>query len=640
MASAPVAAAAAATTAPEASAAAAAIKRNQHAISPQSPLPEASAAAAAVGELAAPPLAASAAEAEAAESSVPEGLLGLLGLSPAARLEEYARAKERLDKLLGMQAQDAAQRAAGAEGMGAPEQQRLEEKVQLTMARLGSLAAGVPHDYREADCLWAELARGDVQLLSARWLVAHASAAAQADIVAATAAEADATEAATPEVATAMRLPRRQDCPSAAFVSLGTLMAWHSDAADDDQRGPTPFGEGEAKRVPVVAVSMPRPWPRGAATASGEEAAAASESRALQTLATALAAQLPRYEAHGYPDMGVYVARCSTCQPPFGSAVEEEAHKHSLEQAELWFAHSLCTVYILPDDLPDDNQAEVAATQALGAEGSVPIRALEDGWRALECQLAWLARLPEADNVWPQVVDLREPAPSPQPSAPAPLGCFAHEGSIGAHVWFADGPSRALAVRRYDEALALLLGGVRALEYEDVGWGDAEVGALGQVLPLCKRLSTLVLSGNQMTKLPDALCDVATLELLHLGDCDALEALPERLPELRALRELLLHDCPSLATLPDGLARLENLEHLHLGSCIALEAVPQCVAALQSRGCRVFLPRRLQDAAQQALRAAATAALASQEEMEQEGEDEDEGEEEQEAAEEEENRSP
>lgn len=183
-------------------------------------------------------------------------------------------------------------------------------------------------------------------------------------------------------------------------------------------------------------------------------------------------------------------------------------------------------------------------------------------------------------------------------------------------------PPSARVAKLFEKTAAVLYGGLAELDYsgdgdahgEGLGWGDAEMEALALVLPLCKQLTSLTLDGNAMSALPANLGEaVPKLEFLHLGDCDALTALPASVCELPALRSLLLHDCSSLVGVPDELHKLSNsLEELHLGGCAALKAVPECVKPLRAAGkCRVTLPRplmRKEDEEEKARAAAATVA--------------------------------
>ena len=113
---------------------------------------------------------------------------------------------------------------------------------------------------------------------------------------------------------------------------------------------------------------------------------------------------------------------------------------------------------------------------------------------------------------------------------------------------------------------------------------------------VCTSCTALTLEDTQMRTLPETIGEMHKLELLILGDNEALCAVPEAVCSLPRLRELQLNDCPALSSLPDGLGKLGYLEKLHLGGCSALKSVPECINVLRLvvPSCQVILPMPLQ----------------------------------------------
>merc|ERR1712110_1163291 len=100
------------------------------------------------------------------------------------------------------------------------------------------------------------------------------------------------------------------------------------------------------------------------------------------------------------------------------------------------------------------------------------------------------------------------------------------------------------------------------LDFDSLSWGNAEIDALGQVLPLCRNLEILYLGGN------------------------LFERLPESIGTLTALKKLWLTQCTSLYTLPDCLGDLPALKQIGLSGCYRLRSrPPKCIDVLKAAGC-------------------------------------------------------
>ena len=81
-------------------------------------------------------------------------------------------------------------------------------------------------------------------------------------------------------------------------------------------------------------------------------------------------------------------------------------------------------------------------------------------------------------------------------------------------------------------------------------------------------VKTLDLGKNQLTRLPESIGQLKSLEFLHLNN-NQLAALPESIGQLAFLRYLYL-DNNQLATLPESIEQLKSLQNLNLEGNIAV----------------------------------------------------------------------
>jgi len=179
---------------------------------------------------------------------------------------------------------------------------------------------------------------------------------------------------------------------------------------------------------------------------------------------------------------------------------------------------------------------------------------------------------------------------------------------------FTNGCDKELVLKNYKRDLSTLFGSRECHDFSDHGWATIDLEELCLALSEvdCPKLHTLDLSGNdrvsdlrpllkdapagtrlycdfldrlrtlrlggsqtspsELTELPSAIRRLHNLEMLEMPYCGKLEALPETIGTLKALRNLNLHGNKSLKALPYSLTKLK-LQTLDLSYCEKLEAL-------------------------------------------------------------------
>ena len=349
-------------------------------------------------------------------------------------------------------------------------------------------------------------------------------------------------------------LPRRQECPASAFLSMQAIRQMHDAAPHDSWNGPVPDAS-QQKRLPLISLShfwrtKQHPDPHG---------------ETLQLLGAALRRWMPEYEAHGYPDMDVFIDWCSCYQEPRSEVEQSASFELALMHINMWYAHALTTVWV------------VSRPPVEPPQGFRPYH--ERGWTTFEYQLGSLATTAACANVWAQIVDVSEVGEIVQP-APASPWAFEEGGAFGG-LTFTNGADRQRVAHKFRQTMVDVLSAQEELNYALHAWGQAEVEQLAISWPLCTQLRRLDLSRTKLTALPDTIGSIASLEELRVNWCTRLVALPESLSSLRSLRVLELRLC-KVPKLPDSIGSLMALVHLDLHSCVNLTALPASFGALGS----------------------------------------------------------
>ena len=369
--------------------------------------------------------------------------------------------------------------------------------------------------YTNAESLFSALEDGSVRLLKSSWIIEHA--------------------------ASGGILPRRQDLANEAFMGVPELRSIHEKSKAVVAKG-SPI---EFKPAPVVAVShfwrsRDHPDPEGLTLHT-------VALRLNSLLTTRFSSGLTCREL-GLRDFGVFLDFGSLYQKP-RSELEDAAFDKALGMMDLWYAHSLTT--------------KITITRA--PDGVVPYH--ERGWCTFEYQLMQLLLPSTYTSLWNHLThDEDRPAyASSRPTLAAPEAFFAG-GKCGEKI-FTNGADRELVAAKWRDTVTHILGHATELLFQNAGWGDAQMEELGQVLPLCSRLKSLMLRGNIFTALPPAIYSLNLLETLGL------------------------QECAQLVEVPGSLAKLPRLSLINCDGCAGLTTVP--VALRKKRGLTLMLPRHL-----------------------------------------------
>jgi len=321
-------------------------------------------------------------------------------------------------------------------------------------------------------------------------------------------------------------LPRRQECPADAYISLEELKAIFKSSK---ARPPS----ARYKRLPIVAISYcwhtkQHPDPQGVT---------------LKLIAIKLLEYMQTFAKYGIKEVGVFVDWSSLYQPPYESTEQYKAFKTALATINLWYAHSLTTVFMVTDN----------------PKGVVKYH--DRGWTSFEYHISWLIKRSDKCNIWPQVCDLGF-RHSLRPGPPHPESF--HLGRPLGDKHFTNGSDHYFVALKFNQTCEDVYASAIILDFDSLSWGNEEVDALGQVLPFCRSLEVLYLSNNLFEHLPLALGNVSTLKKLYLANCTSLVNLPDWLINLPALNEVSVNGCHKIrAQIPP----------------------PPCMAALKARGC-------------------------------------------------------
>ncbi|KAF8012524.1 hypothetical protein BT93_I0627 [Corymbia citriodora subsp. variegata] len=106
---------------------------------------------------------------------------------------------------------------------------------------------------------------------------------------------------------------------------------------------------------------------------------------------------------------------------------------------------------------------------------------------------------------------------------------------------------------------------------------------------------------NNLTVLPDDICEIKPLKKLSITNCHNFSALPEQIGQLVSLEVIRLNSCIALSRLPDSIRSLQNVKLLDISDCLNLSALPDQIGQMVNlnrinmRGCLKFseLPRSI-----------------------------------------------
>lgn len=291
------------------------------------------------------------------------------------------------------------------------------------------------------------------------------------------------------------RLPKRgSQLPPEALIGASELRAIFHAASGRDGR--------KQQALPFIAVShfwrtKEHPDPDG---------------ETLAVLITALDERWDDFARCGVSDLGIFIDYCSLFQHP---RTDEQAavFAKSLKGINLWYAHQHTTVWLVTAGCTD------------GAHGT-RLSYFDKGWCIFEHSLSLMIKAANTSvrGDWPQVVDLGKPAKAEQDlfHRPAPAEPLAfYSGHVHGIKKYTNGADRdTIVAPKFKQTIFCLLGGVQALNFNRLGWGDQEAQKLAKVLPLCHHLEKLEMVQNSigdrgMTALARAMCDEGSLPCLR-----------------------------------------------------------------------------------------------------------------------------
>ncbi|KAF8020252.1 hypothetical protein BT93_G0836 [Corymbia citriodora subsp. variegata] len=106
---------------------------------------------------------------------------------------------------------------------------------------------------------------------------------------------------------------------------------------------------------------------------------------------------------------------------------------------------------------------------------------------------------------------------------------------------------------------------------------------------------------DNLTALPDGICEIKPLKKLNITNCHNFSALPEQIGQLVFLEVVRLNSCTALSQLPDSIRSLQNVKLLDVSDCLNLSALPDQIGQMVNldrinmRGCLKLskLPRSI-----------------------------------------------
>ncbi|KAM3372991.1 hypothetical protein ACQJBY_019760 [Aegilops geniculata] len=101
-----------------------------------------------------------------------------------------------------------------------------------------------------------------------------------------------------------------------------------------------------------------------------------------------------------------------------------------------------------------------------------------------------------------------------------------------------------------------------------------------ELISSARWLRVLEITGHNMQKLPETVCQLRHLGCLSLSGCTGLITLPDSFEDLSNLVYIDLSRCSKLQSLPKSLGKLTDLEYIDLSGCSALVSLPKSFGKL------------------------------------------------------------
>jgi Leucine-rich repeat (LRR) protein len=185
-------------------------------------------------------------------------------------------------------------------------------------------------------------------------------------------------------------------------------------------------------------------------------------------------------------------------------------------------------------------------------------------------------------NRWSKVVEVGGEAEGGEVKQQPPMAPSAFAALLET-LTFTNGSDREVVRNLYQQTMEDGFGGLTELNYDGLGWGDAEVAQLSATLEEvnCVGVVKLNLNNKQSSARPMRWA-METLETLYLPRCTSLSLLPDSIGQLKALETLDLRNCTSLSLLPDSIGQLKALGTLNLRECTSLSSLPDSIGQLKA----------------------------------------------------------
>ena len=303
------------------------------------------------------------------------------------------------------------------------------------------------------------------------------------------------------------------------------------------------------------------------------------EGEILGKVAANLARQMPTFASWGFDDVGVFVDWACMYQA-VGSltrtAQQDGLYNAARKHLQIYISHRMTTVYLV-----DDQPSRPANGWAFFEEALCAL------FKETPPSKPYKVRSGQLVPFWAKVVNLSDPALADDAVGANPQAGMAPRKPPLSAPHFIDelkkrepgmeAQKRDLLIHLYREAIEDGFNSLDKLVYSRLNWTDADVSELASALEEvpCPNVQELDLSWNDMREGTGleaigkaiGLGALHGLQKLNLINCTAIKTLPGTLEELLELNTILLDGCVQMKSVPDGISRLASLRVFSIINC-------------------------------------------------------------------------